>query len=461
MADLNQHFKITVPITRCYLRKTADGVEKYLVEGMASNTHLDLTGERMAESAIKSMAQSLQSHPVLFKSEHHDDWDAEFGEVTALSATDDHQLMMEAELDPNHYRTQTLVKALDKGKALGLSIGGLVPQGGAVVEWVSDLGRKVKTYKDILLEEISVTGSPAVSDTWLTNIAKSVKWSDDTTMTTTKDQAIEPTPAEPTLEVAKPAEPIVEEVAKPQDAPTETQPVTTDAPEPKDDAAITTKSAPAPAQGDTSEVKKFEIFGDYTEGSIVAGTVSNLSWTLQDYLWMTMASEDLTPEQQIAAIDAALTEFHELIVTVSTALIQADAGEGAEDVQAMALSFKETSPDAVAKSMTAKEAQVEELTKSVSDKSEELDAVQKALTEAQAESTASKDELTTIKARKAIVFDATEGALGMLDDLSDVTEVAQKAAMDAALKSAKQIAEQKEIDKQNRALAGFMTGSRI
>ncbi len=167
----NQKFRITVPITGYTLRKNADGTEKYVITGMASNTDLDLTGEQMAESAIQSMAKSLETHSVVFKSEHHDDWDAEFGEVTALYATENHELMMEAELDPDHYRTKTLVKALERGKQLGLSIGGLVVD--SAYEWMSDVGRKVKTYKDILLEEISVTGSPAVASTWLDNINKS------------------------------------------------------------------------------------------------------------------------------------------------------------------------------------------------------------------------------------------------------------------------------------------------
>jgi hypothetical protein len=130
--NTNQTFKITVPITKGYLRKTADGVQKYVIEGMAPNTDLDLTRERMADTAIKSTASSLTTHPAVLKSEYGDKWDAEFGKVTALYVTEDHQLMMEAELDPDHYRTRTLVKAPKKGKSLGLSIGGLIPEGGAV-----------------------------------------------------------------------------------------------------------------------------------------------------------------------------------------------------------------------------------------------------------------------------------------------------------------------------------------
>jgi hypothetical protein len=36
--------------------------------------------------------------------------------------------MMEAELYPDHYRIKTLIKALDKGKKLGLPIGGVVKE---------------------------------------------------------------------------------------------------------------------------------------------------------------------------------------------------------------------------------------------------------------------------------------------------------------------------------------------
>ncbi len=183
----NQNFKIVAAITGYTLRKDASGVEKYVLSGMASNANIDLTGERMADTALAAMAKSLEANAVTINNEHGNDWDDDFGEVTRLWVTDSHELMMEAELDPDHYRTKTLIKALDKGKKLGLSIGGVVKE--AAMEFFADLGRKVMTYKDIALFHVAITGTPAVADTWVTPITKSVKDWKETPMKKTDQRA--------------------------------------------------------------------------------------------------------------------------------------------------------------------------------------------------------------------------------------------------------------------------------
>ena len=90
---------------------------------------------------LRWLAVAGQTGAVTINNEHSSDWDADFGEVTKLWSTDNAELMMEAELDPDHYRTKTLIKALNKGKKLGLSIGGSVKD--AALEFVEELGRKV------------------------------------------------------------------------------------------------------------------------------------------------------------------------------------------------------------------------------------------------------------------------------------------------------------------------------
>jgi phage head maturation protease len=164
----NQQFKIVAAITGYTLRKSADGTENYVLSGMASNANIDLTGERMADTALAAMARRLEANAVTINNEHGGAWDDNFGEVTKLWVTDSHELMMEAELEPDHYRTKTLIKALDKGKKLGLSIGGAVKE--AAMEVFADLGRKVMAYKDIALFHAAITGTPAVADTWVTPI---------------------------------------------------------------------------------------------------------------------------------------------------------------------------------------------------------------------------------------------------------------------------------------------------
>lgn len=425
-ATTNQTFKITVPITKCYKRTTADGVEKYVIEGMASNTDLDLTGERMADTAIKSMATSLSTHPVVFKNEHGDEWDAEFGEVTALYATDEHRLMMEAELEPDHYRTKTLVKALEKGKSLGLSIGGFIPEGGAVKEWVSELGRMVKTYTDILLDEISVTGSPAVADTWLTNITKSVKDWKETPMpknnpevTKTEEQAPEvvgqtpvDAPAEGETPQAPDHEPTPKSEAEAPIAPadetpdTPTPPERPQAPEQKEEAPASVQPAPTPAEDATSEVSKSAIFSDFAQANAAEVSVRSLTETMTLEVWQavyTYEEDERTPQERKAFVAQALSEYSQIVQSVADAFIDNGIDESAQK------SFVVHQSEAIAKSLTDKDTQVEELTKSLSDTTAQLETAQKSLQEVQT-------KLETIEARKAVAFQSGAKSAALVDD---------------------------------------------
>lgn len=348
----NQTFKIVAAITGYQLRKSADGTEKYVLSGMASNTNIDLTGERMADSALQAMVKSLESNAVTINNEHGSSWDDDFGEVTRLWVTDAHELMMEAELDPDHYRTKTLIKALDKGKKLGLSIGGVVKE--AAMEWFADLGRKVMTYKDIALFHVAITGTPAVADTWVTPITKSVKdWKEtpmphDETVEKTEEQApevVEETPVvtpdeAPTDEPVEPQEsaPAEDELS---DAPEhESAPVEPEAPAQEEEAPASAESAPESAEDNTSEV------------------------------------EDETPVED----------------EVSKKLFESQA-----------------EVETLAKSLTEAKAQVEALTKSLSDKTTELETVQKSLEE-------TTKKLETIEARKSLAFQSGAKSAVLVDD---------------------------------------------
>ena len=418
----NKHFKITVPITRCYLRKAADGTDKYVVEGMASNTNMDLTGERMAESAIEAMSKSLATHAVVFKNEHGNDWDDEFGEVVALTATGDHRLMMEAELDPDHYRTKTLVAALNKGRQLGLSIGGLVVE--SAMEYAEELKRLVRTYTDILLQEISVTGTPAVADTWLTNINKSIRMDDTKELMPKEDE----TPTPPTTD----PQPPVETDAPTEDQPTPpTPPVTEPAAEPQDDAPTpdgeeAAKSAAAQAETQRRAVAKAAILGSWAESDITDAAIDSLSWNLRYALWqpMVLAEGDTrTPEERIAVIEAALDEYHQLMLAITTALIQNGLGDNAAAVErnvkgenpadlTKSLSDKDTALAEVTKTRDEATANVEELTKSLTGKDEEIATLTKSAADSAAELKTKTTELDTFKARKGLAVGKFEGQVG-------------------------------------------------
>jgi len=266
--------------------------------------------------------------------------------------TDSHELMMEAELDPDHYRTKTLIKALDKGKKLGLSIGGVVKE--AAMEWFGDVGRKVMTYKDIALFHVAITGTPAVADTWVTPITKSVKDWKETPMPKeqTNEQVVEETPidapefndgeeqpelpepnAEEQSNAPEPDTTEKSEAEEESDAEVtpdpETPPATPEAPDQKDETPASGESSPAPAEGDTSEV------------------------------------EEEAPEA---------------------------------DEVSKKLAASQTEVETLTRSLTEASTKVEELTKSLSDKTTELETVQKSLAEKEA-------ELQKRDARKGIVFD--------------------------------------------------------
>jgi phage head maturation protease len=368
----NQNFKIVAAITGYTLRKSADGTDKYVLSGMASNANIDLTGERMADTALAAMAKSLEANAVTINNEHGSSWDDDFGEVTKLWVTDSHELMMEAELDPDHYRTKTLIKALDKGKKLGLSIGGVVKE--AAMEFFEDLGRKVMTYKDIALFHVAITGTPAVADTWVTPITKSVKdWketpmpNEDTKVAKTDEQVeevVEQTPvATPETPVDEPEVPAPAEGDEPEDIDQdttekseaaeqsnaevtpdpETPPATPEAPDQKDEAPASDESSPAPAEGDTSE-----------------------------------------EEETTKSLNAAKYEVEQLT-----------------------------------KSLTEKDDKIEELTKSLTDKTTELETVQKSLAE-------KETELEKRNARKGLVFDKFGGQEVVKTDEQEITQAAHK-----------------------------------
>ena len=236
-------FKIFVPFTGAHIEK---GTNKMIVEGLASTTETDLTGERMAESAIKAMAAS--NLPLSIRSERRSDWDSQLGQVVSLKATADHQLLMKAELDPDHPNAHFLFGKLQKGSQLGLSIGGQVNDWA----WENDptIGKAIRTYKDISLHEVSVTSHPAVASTFLSAINKSLNMKEqpmDKPTTVEKAEAVVPAPNEGQPVELEPADSVIaEEVAEGQTGTPVANPIE-QAPAVNDEGVHLNPDQPAPA----------------------------------------------------------------------------------------------------------------------------------------------------------------------------------------------------------------------
>ena len=251
-------FKFFVPFTGAYVEK---GTNKMIVEGLASTTEVDLTGERMAESAIKSMAAS--NLPLSFRSEHKSEWDSELGAVTSLTATPNHQLLMRAELDPDHPNAHFLFGKLQKGSQLGLSIGGKVNDWA----WEHDttIGKAVRTYKDIALQEVSVTSHPAVASTFLSAINKSLNMKEssmDKHPSVEKSDQVVPAPNEGQPVELEPADSVITQeiadgrsgvdVANPIEQATNVAPVTVQ-PAPADQPAAAPETPHTPGNSATPD----------------------------------------------------------------------------------------------------------------------------------------------------------------------------------------------------------------
>ena len=180
-----QHFKFTLPIlkTRTAIVKDAEGkdVEKRYVEGVASSTDLDLHGDRMDPSAIKTMADSLKFHVIRLNAEHDTSWQSELGDISKLDVSEDSRLLIEAELNDMSKSKDLWYALTELNKKLGLSIGGYVKEYEMVKEEFKDeesgeMDTKwVRHYKNIELDHIAVTSSPANPKTWVGAIAKSIQ----------------------------------------------------------------------------------------------------------------------------------------------------------------------------------------------------------------------------------------------------------------------------------------------
>lgn len=169
-------FSFSMPILKCFEEVRLDDhgkeVKERFIEGVASSTDIDLHGDQMAASAIKSMAQSIKEHIIQLNAEHDKSWQSDLGEVSKLSVDKKNRLVMRAKLDVTSKANDLWYALTTKKKELGLSIGGFVKD--YILEWDKKKERFKRVFKDIELDHIAVTSTPANPKTWVGAIAKSI-----------------------------------------------------------------------------------------------------------------------------------------------------------------------------------------------------------------------------------------------------------------------------------------------
>lgn len=141
-----------------------------IIEGVASTVNIDHDNERMSPSALASMAEVINAKSVPLRIEHQHDNNAVVGNVFKAWIDERNQLWIKAMLDKAHPASGILYKSLKDGVKLGLSVGGVVKN--AVKEMSEATGKMVKTFYQVMLNEVSVTQRPANYDSWL--LAKSI-----------------------------------------------------------------------------------------------------------------------------------------------------------------------------------------------------------------------------------------------------------------------------------------------
>jgi hypothetical protein len=148
---------------------------KMTVVGIASTQNVDHDHERFAVEALKAMAESISKQSVPLRVEHSQSDNAIIGEVNKAWMDERDNLWISADLNADHPAAGILYKGLKDGIKMGLSVGGYIKS--AAEEVAEGLGQVVKTFYDVLLDEVSVTQRPSNRDAWLMakSFAKSEK----------------------------------------------------------------------------------------------------------------------------------------------------------------------------------------------------------------------------------------------------------------------------------------------
>jgi len=157
MSNINAAFKYILQEVR--LVKAVDD-DEWVIAGIAAGPVPDSVGERFSMDAAERVADQINRMPLpLF------DWHAKntilglpIGEVYKAWVTPDGEIGIEARLDKSHTTAQMLRQKLSEGKQFGLSVGGKVLA--YKDEFEQSVGQKVRTFTNVVLDEISVTTKP-------------------------------------------------------------------------------------------------------------------------------------------------------------------------------------------------------------------------------------------------------------------------------------------------------------
>ena len=163
-----------------YIEKASAVANKPMViRGVASSTSIDRDNEQMSSQAVESMLKQIKSKKIPLYNEHGRKWNDRIGVVTNGEIDGSGNLVIEAELNGKHPIAKYLYEQIKNGVNLGFSVSGTVK--GFVQQMRTDLGKFIRIFKDVVLDEVSVTDKASnwdsmglVAKSWEYQIAKSI-----------------------------------------------------------------------------------------------------------------------------------------------------------------------------------------------------------------------------------------------------------------------------------------------
>lgn len=336
MPETNQ-FKVQINFTKAY--KDAEG--NAYIEGIASGPEVDLTGERMAPSALDSMIASFKRALIELRDEHRTGWNDDIGEIVELSLTDDYHLFYKAKLDLNLSGAQDLwYRMTVNGKRYGVSIGGSVIKAGR--EYVADLGRDVYTYFEVALHEISVVRQAAYQYSFANAVTKSLPITEEPMEKNLEGQVEETVQAETHEEVTEDVETVAAEEQSDATTNEEAEVQETATEDVKEEAAAQADAETETAEGDEAqtEVETVEetvveeaaeaepVQADATESEDVA---KSLTETKAEFETLKKSFDEVSTK--VAELTKSLSEKDEALKTAQTEI--ADVTKKLDDMVAV------------------------------------------------------------------------------------------------------------------------------
>lgn len=163
MTNLKAAFKYTVPISKAEVDE--DG---FYIVGEATGPEIDQQEERLDPAAIKAFTAQIADRvasgdPIPYLDEHDKSTSGRgvlrhLGDIVSGEITDNDHLKIKVRLNEDNPAATFLYRQIQAGKKFGMSINGEVLE--FADELVKSLGRKIRTFKAVILTHVANTTRP-------------------------------------------------------------------------------------------------------------------------------------------------------------------------------------------------------------------------------------------------------------------------------------------------------------